>query len=119
MGQVDHIDDLVATATDAILTHSRTPPIIIVFSDHGHRYDAGDRGETVRTLFFANTPGAPGLFPPDVTPINVMARLLSQYHGMELPMASEESYYVDQQRLSGTGPFDMTLIPEDVVRGTP
>lgn len=108
--QVEFIDRRVAEATRSILAESRTPPVVIVFSDHGHRHEVGDAQESVRALFLAHTPGAPGLFPSDVTPLQVMPRIFNQYFGTDLPVRAGDFFYTDQRRLWQTGPYDMTPI---------
>jgi hypothetical protein len=111
--QVEFISARVAEATRSIIAASRTPPIVIVFSDHGHRHDAADVQESVRTLFLAHTPGASGMFPTDVTPLQVLPRLFNTYFGADLPVREGDSFYIDQRRLWQTGPYDMTPISLD------
>lgn len=108
--QVAFIDASVAEATEAIIGASPTPPVIIVLSDHGHRHNAGDVRESVRTLFLAHTPGAPGTFPPDVTTTQVLPHLFNAYFGTELSVPEVGSFFVDINRLRQTGPMDMTPI---------
>jgi hypothetical protein len=78
-----------------IQRQSARPPVIVVFSDHGFRSDSSIPDEMFRSLFLASTPGHPGLFPDDTTPINMLPRLLNTYAGTSLPMATEESYWTD------------------------
>lgn len=111
LDQVVYIDQAVAETTSEMLQRSRRPPVVIVFSDHGHRHDPGNTAEALRTLFLANTPGAPGLFPEDVTPLQVMPMIFNQYFGTKLPIRQGDSFYIDQRRLQLTGPFDMTMVP--------
>jgi hypothetical protein len=94
-GQVTHLNDLVVDAVRKIITTSERPPIVIVFSDHGLRHNPDDRAEMLRSLLLAYTPGHPGLVPDDATPINLLARILNAYQGAAIPLASEESYWVD------------------------
>ena len=83
--------------------------MIIFFSDHGSRHDFDDRDEMLRSFFVASTPGQPGLFPNDVTPINIIPRLLNAYAGTKGRMATEESYVVDMRTVETTGMLN--LIP--------
>jgi hypothetical protein len=70
--EVAYVDALVLETVRAILAASARPPVIVVMSDHGSREFPSDRAETVRSLFLARTPGHPGLFPNDTTPVNLM-----------------------------------------------
>jgi hypothetical protein len=85
--------------------------VVIVFSDHGRRHDLGDRDEMIRSLFLSYTPGHPGLFPIDTSPINTLPRILNAYAGLDLPLASEDSYVLDPLRVPTTGYFDLTPWP--------
>jgi hypothetical protein len=53
------------------------------------------------------TPGHAGLFPTDTTPINMLPRLLGAYGGLDLPLASEESFVLDLRLARQTGYFDL------------
>ena len=79
---------------DTVLVASPRPPIILVLSDHGSSLDVTvTNAETrLRNLFAAYTPGHDGLFPDDVTLVNVFPRLLDGYFGLHLPQAAETLY---------------------------
>ena len=67
--------------------------VIVLFSDHGpeERLDwlapadpgAGDR---MANLFWARTPGRQGLFPQDITLVNILPILFNGYLGTSLPL---------------------------------
>jgi hypothetical protein len=103
--QVAAVNSMVINTARGILGASPRPPVILFFSDHGQRLDFNDPDEMLRSFFIASTPGHPALFPDDVTPVNVIPRLLNEYAGAELPMATEESYWVDLYRLNEKGPL--------------
>jgi hypothetical protein len=107
--QFQYLDGRVEGVAREMLAHSERPPVVIFFSDHGSRHDFDDQDEMIRSFFVAATPGRPGLFPDDVTPINVIPRLLNAYAGTDLPMASEESYLVDMRTVHTSGMLN--LIP--------
>ncbi|MEX1172005.1 MAG: hypothetical protein WEG56_05260, partial [Chloroflexota bacterium] len=94
-----------------IMDSSAEPPVIIVMSDHGHRHDMLDRREPLRSLFMAYTPGHPGLFPSDVSPVNVLTRFLNAYHRTALPLSPESGYFVDGRFLRTLGPLAMDPVP--------
>lgn len=105
--QVAYVNSrVVATAKD-IIANSARPPVIIFLSDHGHRHEFADPDEMLRSFFLASTPGHAGMFPEDVTPINVVPRLLRAYTGAAVPMAPEESYWLDLAKFGATGPLDL------------
>ena len=103
--QIGWLNDTVVATVRHMGAAGARPPVIIVFSDHGLRIDAADRDEMFRSLFVASTPGMPNLFPDDVTPVNVIPRLRNAYLGAEVPLASEESYWVDPRTAGETGIF--------------
>jgi hypothetical protein len=98
--EVAAVDDLTLATVRSIVRDSRRPAVVVVMSDHGGRNDLSDQSEMVRSMFLARTPGHPGLFPSDTTPVNLVARLLDAYAGANLPLATEESYWTD---LDATG----------------
>jgi hypothetical protein len=89
---VQYVNGRTLELIDTVLASSAVPPIIIVMSDHGSRSEPLDPRnpdpELVRerfgSLFAADTPGHPGLFPDDVAPVEVMGRLLNTYFGVEV-----------------------------------
>lgn len=93
--QLSYLNVLVRDAVAGILAQSSRETVVIVFSDHGRRHDLADYDEMLRSLFLSYTPGHPGLFPSDTTPINVLPRLLNAYADQRLPLADESSYVMD------------------------
>ena len=110
-GQVDHLNDLVLDTVGAIQSDSAIPPVIVVFSDHGHRHDWDDHDEMLRSLLLTNTPGKPGLFPEDASPINIIPRIANAYHHAGMALASEESYFVDMVTVNNRGPLPVPAEP--------
>jgi hypothetical protein len=80
--------------------------VIVVFSDHGSRHDLSDQAENLRTLLLTSTPGQTGVFPDDATPVNYLARIANAYLGTSLPLASEESYWLDIRAEGEESVFD-------------
>ncbi len=111
--QVQFINKMVAKTAEQILANSARPPIIVFFSDHGSRFDFSDPDEMLRSFLIANTPGHPRLFPDDATPLNLIPRILNAYAGTELPLASEESFWIDYRTFDFQGP-KIPLIPRVV-----
>lgn len=57
--------------------------VVILFSDHGDRYDWTDRTESVHNFFAARTPGHTAVFPKDLHPINLFPHLFRAYFGAD------------------------------------
>jgi hypothetical protein len=103
VSQIEWLNGRIERVAADILANSVRPPVIIVFSDHGHRHDFSDRSEMLRSMFMAYTPNKSGLFPADTTPINTLPRLLNAYLGEDLPLVSEQSYVLDMAAVPTTG----------------
>jgi hypothetical protein len=110
-GQVNHLNQLVLDSIRRIQAASHVPPVIVVFSDHGHRHEYGNHDEMFRSLLLTNTPGQPGLFPTDATPINILPRIRNAYHDAGLPLATEESYFTDMHTVNSLGPLPVSTEP--------
>jgi hypothetical protein len=109
--QITWLNATVEQTVRAIKDKSASPPIIVVFSDHGARYDPSDRDEMFRNLFLALTPGRSDVFPDDVTPVNVLPRVLNAYAGSALTLSSEESYWLDDRMATVSGLFGLEPQP--------
>ena len=92
--QVGGLNDLVLDAVDRLVT-ADPEAIVIVFSDHGLRFDLDDVDEHYRSLFAARTPGHPQLFEPDVAPVNVLRTLLTSYFAADLQPLPYRSWSLD------------------------
>jgi hypothetical protein len=90
VGQTQYVNGRTLELVDAILAASPDPPVIVIMSDHGSRSQTLDPlnhtpdevRERFGTLFAAYTPGQEAVFPPDVTPAEVMGRLFNAYFGL-------------------------------------
>jgi len=71
-----------------ILRDSREPPVIILQADHGF-VTTPDRVRILNAFFF---PGAPGLHPNGVTPVNTFRLIFSHYFGLDYPLLPDHSY---------------------------
>jgi hypothetical protein len=115
IGQTAYVDDKTLDAIDGILAASPDPPIIIVMSDHGSRsrpFDPTSAGEDdlrewFGTLFAAYTPDRSGVFPPSVTPAEVMVDLLNAYFDAALPQPGRGTF-----GSRASDPFQLTRVSE-------
>ena len=55
------------------------------------------------SLLLAATPGHPGLFPDDASPVNLLSRLLNAYTTIQVPLSSEEDYWLDTREVERKG----------------
>lgn len=98
-GQLAHVDQLALAAIDRVLDAESTPPVVLVLSDHGSaagvdwdNLDASDLDERTANLFAALTPGRSGVFPPDVTLVNVFGLMSEAYFGREYDPQPNAAY---------------------------
>jgi hypothetical protein len=78
--------------------------VVIVFSDHGSRYDPqGDSAERYRILWASRTPGLPGLFEGQEQPASLFVGLLRGYFGADIAWPSASVRFVG----TGEGPLKL------------
>lgn len=92
-GQLEHLNRLVREAVDGILASASEPPVIILVADHGSASSVDwnattpDEAEPAQllertaTLFAALTPARDGVFPDDISPVDVFRLLFDAYWG--------------------------------------
>ena len=97
--QVGHIDERALQVVDAILAAAATPPVVLIASDHGSgaglAWDdlaGSDLDERTAILFAAYTPGRSGLFPTDITLVNVFGLLFEGYFGRAYESLPDTAY---------------------------
>jgi hypothetical protein len=110
--QVEFINREVSQATRDVIASSQRDPVVIVMSDHGHRFDLDDRHEMLRSFFIAHTPDHSSLFPASVTPVNLMPRLFNAYFGAALKLVHEDSYWVDDRLTETEGVLNPVQVSE-------
>jgi hypothetical protein len=78
---------------DSILAASSTPPVIVLFSDHGpdisfdtHDPLSADLDQRTSNLIAVLAPGQADLLPDDATVVNIFPIVLNAYLGTDLPM---------------------------------
>ena len=110
VGAVQFIHSPVIGVIDRIDRASATPPVIVVFSDHGSWIgaDGGDVRLRLLNFFAARVPGQPDLFPEDVTLVNVMPTLLGGLFGSDFPRTEPDPSFV--YRFGD--PYDLIEVPD-------
>jgi hypothetical protein len=98
---------LVIETVDRILAVSPTPPVIVVFSDHGSgtgfdqtRPLESDLVERSSNILAVSSPGQPGLFAAATTPVNILPRLLDAYFDAGIPEQADTLFAWDGSRLN-------------------
>ncbi len=98
-GQLAHVDELALATIDRVLDAESTPPVVLVLSDHGSaagvdwdNLEASDLDERTANLFAALTPGRSGVFPPDVTLVNVFGLVSESYFAREYDPQPNTAY---------------------------
>ena len=84
-GQIAYLNGRLLETIDKV-TAARPDAAIVLFSDHGTRYDLGaDPTEATRNFFAARLPDRPDLFDDSVHLVNLLPILLNAYAGTEIP----------------------------------
>ena len=103
-GHLTHLNELILETVDAILASEESPPVIVLFSDHGSGadFDFNDQGhsdvdERAANFFAALTPTYPDLFEEEVTPVNLFPKLFNAYLGTDFPLAADETFIVTSE----------------------
>jgi Sulfatase len=87
VGQVQWLDKELLTTIDRIDAVSKTPPVIVVFGDHGAWVgaDGGDIRRRFRMLFAARVPDGASVFPDDLSLVDAFPILLDHLFGGTTP----------------------------------
>jgi hypothetical protein len=81
--------------------------IVILFSDHGMRFDEANMPEHFEILFAARTPGQTEVFPDSVSLVNLFPLLLNSYADAGLPVHGYRAWR------SGLLPLDLAPVTTD------
>lgn len=108
--QVRAVNSLTVNALDTIIREDPSG-VIIVMSDHGHRYSDTDPSEWYRTFFAWRTPDRTDVFDETANAIDVFPALFAAYFGVHVPPLD------DRQFTGGPGPLQPILLPQRVPTG--
>jgi hypothetical protein len=100
--QLTFVNQKTLEMIDGILTHSKTPPIIIILGDHGPNLylNLEDMSQTCLYERFSNLsafylPGADkSVVPDNVTPVNVFRLIFNQYFETNYEMLPNRNYFM-------------------------
>jgi hypothetical protein len=110
--QLDELNRLTLDALDRLVEQDPNA-VVIVFSDHGLRYDTEEVDEHFRSLLAARTPQHDGLFADDESPVNLLRGILTEYFGSDLEPLPYRAWTLDWTwnlrlspitNMSGSGP---------------
>jgi len=116
LSQLEFTNRKVLEAVEGVLASSRTPPIIVIESDHGPGLASGLSQTDHLALRFANLgayhlPGAPAdLMPVDGSAVNQFRRILSHYFGAALPALPDRHFVSSYGK-----PYSFREMPHDLL----
>lgn len=90
-GQIHFVNGQLLEMVDRIAAEDPDAAVIL-FGDHGIRFDAGVSVEYFRNFFAARTPGHEDLFSDDISPVNVLSMLENTYLGTSFPIREYEAW---------------------------
>jgi hypothetical protein len=100
--QLRHVNELLVTAIDSILSQSTAPPIIIVQADHGPDAGKNRLGSSADDFMLERMAILNAIYFPDaaydnlyesITPVNTFRVLLSQYLNVDLDLVDDRCFY--------------------------
>jgi len=110
--QLIFITKKIKAAIQTILDKSKTPPIIILQSDHGPILKNSPRGDYLKArtailnAFFL--PGETNFLYDTITPVNTFRLIFNHYFNTSLPLLPDETFYSKYRR-----PWDFTRIRKE------
>lgn len=102
VAQVTYLNGQILRTVDAIAA-ADPDAVIVLFSDHGVRYQEGPSAEHFRTFLATRTPGQEDLFGDDVSLVNLFPMMLNAYFGTDLAMREHRSAWA-----SDSAPLELT-----------
>jgi len=96
INQIIFINGQILQVVDAIISRSKTPPVIVIQGDHGPPPDLTNSAQVRMPIL--NAYYLPGLdakqaLYPSISPVNTFRVILDQYFGMDLPLLEDKSYF--------------------------
>lgn len=92
--QIEGLNEIVMDTVRRI-TAADPGGVVILMSDHGTRYSLEDLPEHYRSFLATRTPGFPGLFPHDESPVNILRRVMSAYFDADIEPLPYRAWALD------------------------
>ena len=92
--QLEQLNRLTLATLDEIVARDPSA-VVIVFSDHGLRYEVDDTTEHFRSFLAARTPGHPRMYAEDESPVNLLRGILDAYLGIDLEPLPYRAWTLD------------------------
>jgi hypothetical protein len=110
VGQVAWVDERLIRAIDEIDAASATPPVIVVFGDHGTWIgaDGGDIRLRFLQLFAARVPGRSSPFTDDIALVDTFPLLFNDLLGTSYPTHPEAPSFM----FRGGNEYDHIAVPD-------
>lgn len=99
--QMDYVNELVRSTVERV-READPGGVIVIFSDHGLRFDGQELDEFFRNFIAVATPGVDEPLPQDSSPVNLLPHLFNAYLRTDLPIRPYEGW------LSSEKPRDVT-----------
>jgi hypothetical protein len=106
LDQARYVASLAVAAVDQILASADSPPVIVIFSDHGPgtgfdptkplESDLIERSSNILAVY---SPGHAGLFASPTTPVNILPRVFNAYLGTTIPEQADTTFAWRDSRL--------------------
>jgi hypothetical protein len=104
--QIKYTNQLILKGVDEVLDLDPNA-VIVVFSDHGIRYDRADREEQLRNFLAIRSPRNNSVLLSDTSAVNILPIIFNTYFRTELPIRDYSGWY------SGDTPLDVVPISMD------
>jgi len=101
--QILYTNERIIEVIETILRESKTPPVIILQSDHGYPYTT-DRVKILNAYYFPGA-GRDAVY-PTISPVNSFRLVFNAYFNENMPLLEDLSYHSSHDR-----PYQMELVP--------
>lgn len=120
--QLIFINTKVREAINTIIANAKSPPVILIFGDHGPRSELNwedvnstNHHESMSILNSFYLPGADkALLHPNLSPVNTFRIVFNSYFGQHYELLPDRSYYSTARQ-----PFRFYDVTADVLAGNP
>ncbi len=100
--QAEYVDGRMLTIVKNILAQSKTPPVIIIQSDHGHNWGGEDKQKfEILNAYYLPGDGSADLY-NTITPVNTFRLILSHYFQQSYPLLPDQSILIQKDLPDGS-----------------